>query len=114
MNDKLTTVKSDPGDCCAFCGFEFEPRSRVYSDASGKVWCSSTCAVGGPIDYHDYRISKKGRQWSYVHVDYDGFEDPRCGLGSSVPDCIEQIEEWERDPIWPKPDAWSGGFADNH
>ena len=32
--------------------------------------------------------------WSYVHADYDGDEDGRCGFGASIEDCLVQIKEF--------------------
>ena len=45
----------------------------------------------GPAYTHD-------SLWEFFHDDYDGPEDNRCGLGSSIEDCIEQIKEMEDAP----------------
>lgn len=38
-------------------------------------------------------------QWLFSHKDYDGAEDAndeRCGMGTSLNDCLDQIDEMER------------------
>ena len=38
-------------------------------------------------------IPTRAHDWAYVHDDYDGPEDGRCGTGASLLDCLQQIEE---------------------
>ena len=38
-------------------------------------------------------IPTRAHDWSFVHPDYDGPGDPRCGSGSSIADCQRQIDE---------------------
>ena len=33
--------------------------------------------------------------WDWVHIDYDGAEDGRCGVGASVMDCKAEIDMLE-------------------
>ena len=33
--------------------------------------------------------------WDWVHIDYDGPEDDRCGVGASVMDCKNEIDMLE-------------------
>lgn len=59
-------------------------------------------STSNPILYKDYEISvgpgyTPDSRWQYAHEDYDGPEDNRCGLGSSIDDCKEQIDEIELD-----------------
>ena len=42
-----------------------------------------TALYGGPLG--------QTHQWS--HSDYDGPEDKRCGIGTSLWDCMERIDE---------------------
>lgn len=59
---------------------------------------------GEPIRYRGYRIYRndftahpdwRDVAWVYVHEDYDGPEDNRCGHGPSVEACITEIQESE-------------------
>lgn len=57
-------------------------------------------STSNPIVYKDFEICvgpayTRDSQWQFAHVDYDGPEDNRCGLGSSIEDCKEQIDELE-------------------
>ena len=41
-------------------------------------------------------IPSRDFDWLYVHDDYDGPEDNRCGRAGSVQECIEAIENHEQ------------------
>ena len=42
--------------------------------------------------YHDPKPIHRGSDWSYVHDDYDGQGDPRCGATHSLETCRRQID----------------------
>jgi len=49
-----------------------------------------------PIRYRGYRIYPGDFQlWQFVHEDYDGDGDHRCGDGTLIIECINQINEME-------------------
>lgn len=51
--------------------------------------------------YRDYKLERinhplrLGDAWSYVHEDYDGPEDRRCGFCDSIKECVEAINEMD-------------------
>lgn len=55
--------------------------------------------------YGKYSITKtcvdprRNFEWEFVHDDYDGPPDPRCGYGQSLEDCIDQIMDLEDDDV---------------
>ncbi len=59
----------------------------------------------GATTYRGYRISYDpkpipascGVDWSFVHEDYDGPEDNRCGCAASAEACREEIDLLEDD-----------------
>ena len=40
-------------------------------------------------------IKPQPDEWSFVHRDYDGPEDNRCGTGTTLEDIYQQIRELE-------------------
>lgn len=58
------------------------------------------------MTYRDYEIKPNshsyGGEYEYVHNDYDGPGDDRCGYGQTVRECLEDIdryiEEHEQEP----------------
>lgn len=46
------------------------------------------------FEYRDYKIYKSDEPkiWEFVHKDYDGHEDNRCGSGKSIEECKESID----------------------
>lgn len=59
-----------------------------------------------PIRYGKWRIYRndfvahpawRTVAWLWVHEDYDGPEDGRCGYAPSVDGCISEIQLWEED-----------------
>jgi hypothetical protein len=51
-----------------------------------------------PVWYKDYRIYESDcgpriARFSFVHKDYDGDDDKRCGYGFTVSDCKNEIDE---------------------
>ncbi len=52
------------------------------------------------IQYDPPPIGDRRLDYSFYHKDYDGAEDsgdPRCGLGASAEDCVNQIEDIENE-----------------
>ena len=47
------------------------------------------------ITYNPKPIPSRGDDYDFVHKDYDGPEDKRCGTASSRMDAIEQIRAME-------------------
>ena len=52
------------------------------------------------IHYKGYKIEKvlkpipsRKMDWDYVHEDYDGPEDNRCGCAASIEECKSDIDE---------------------
>lgn len=47
------------------------------------------------IEYKGYKIypsTVANKFWEFVHKDYDGHEDNRCGSGKSIEECKESID----------------------
>ena len=59
-----------------------------YDAAEGRYWYRKWWIYYDPPPIPD-RIA----DWHFVHEDYDGPGDSRCGFASSVAECIRQIEE---------------------
>lgn len=58
------------------------------------------------IRHRDWSIYREGPDWTFVHMEYDGPEDRRCGTAASVDDAIRAIDEFEDeadDPPCPGP-----------
>ena len=64
----------------------------------------------GPATYRGFEIYRNpqamapGAEWQFTHKDYDGApdaNDDRCGHGSSIDDCKDQIDEMS--DRWPCP-----------
>lgn len=49
------------------------------------------------IDYDPPPIPIRAHDWRFVHDDYDGPGDRRCGTAASVEACIAEIDEIEAD-----------------
>lgn len=49
------------------------------------------------IEHDPKPIPDRRHDWNFVHRDFDGPGDRRCGTGSSPDDCVEQIHEVEDD-----------------
>jgi hypothetical protein len=43
-------------------------------------------------DYKIYPSTAASGMWEFVHKDYDGHEDNRCGSGISIEECKESID----------------------
>ena len=50
------------------------------------------------IRYDPLPIPIRDHDWLFVHDEYNGPPDPRCGTGASFEDCRAQIDELERAP----------------
>lgn len=56
--------------------------------------------TASPVVYRGFSIKldpppipTRDHDWVFVHPEYDGPGDPRCGTGSSVANCQRQIDE---------------------
>ncbi len=56
--------------------------------------------------YHGYKIyhdpppiPTRTEDWQFVHEDYDGPGDPRCGSAASLDACKQEIDEIEFDRL---------------
>lgn len=82
-------------DRCPTCGREV-PNVFEHVDAECQNWPDRSEAV--PHKYRGYDIETHfAMGYQYVHEDYDGPEDSRCGTEKSVELCYRSIDEREDD-----------------
>lgn len=68
-------------------------RNRIIAEAKARDDADE--AAGRLIRYRDHRITRGYIGWEYVHDEYDGDEDRRCGCAlRSIEECKEEIDIW--------------------
>lgn len=80
-------------------------KESELKETSREYWILQSIKVNQPtydnsVMYQDYRIYMDTNwfgKWTFVHDSYDGApdaKDNRHGFGSSIDDCIKQINEY--------------------
>lgn len=77
---------------CPICG-RVVPSYFEHVDAQCEYWPADP--VGSEsVTYRDFEVSRHfGEGWQYLHVDYDGPEDGRCGTEKTAEACYRSIDE---------------------
>lgn len=77
---------------CPTCG-RVVPTIFEHVDVACHNWPDRGSETEGTI-YRDFELSKHwAAGWQFVHVDYDGPEDNRCGTAPTFVDCLREIDE---------------------
>lgn len=77
----------------AFDGF-----IEIAAQQQSELWSKEAHRRQYQISYNPKPIPDRNHDWEFIHQDYDGPPDNRCGTAASQEDAIHQIDLiWEND-----------------
>lgn len=76
-------------DICRKCEDEIAAREDAEMAAE-----ETLKGMGYIVEYSPKEIPIKGMDWTWVHEDYDGPEDGRCGYGRNPVEILEHVRDF--------------------